>query len=94
MKKIYENDLIVVWRGLDLEILNEIIKDIDSGNKLHLIYATAKEFIDINFEFPSSNFLALYEMLETVSDEFLIGRYTQLENLNWTPIAGITVGKL
>lgn len=91
MKKIYESDTTIVYRGIDSKIIHE---HLESGvNKVLCIYDTKDNLISNGLEYMSE-LLAYYEILDEVSDVFIINRHSKLESSNsvWYPVAGISRG--
>lgn len=71
MNLIYEDDTVVVFRGLnDLTIYHmekNIIKE-----KLVMIYADKEDYMLSDYKIPSSDYLYLCEMSNTVSNDTIL----------------------
>lgn len=97
-KKLYESDCYVVWRGLDETTILNMNTEIEKEEKVFCIYAIDKEFakyLDINTKFPESSYLAIYHIIDEISDDWIIERHKNLDDpnfLEWKSPAGYNIG--
>ena len=91
MRKLYESDSSIVYRGFNKKIIDEHLNS--KLQKVLCVYDTKENLLcnELNYE---SMYLALYEILTETSDEFIIKRHTNLDKGidKWKPIAGIKIG--
>ena len=92
MRKLYESDSSIVYRGFNKKIIDEHVNS--KLQKVLCVYDTKENLLcnELNYE---SMYLALYEILTETSDEFIIKRHTNLDkgiDKPWKPIAGIKTG--
>ena len=80
MNKIYESDRYVVYRGIDKLTLYSMEKLIIKEEKMVFLYASRGEFMLNKYEFPPSEYLALYETVPEISNESIIESVEKLGN--------------
>ena len=97
-KKILDTDKQVVNRGLNdktIKAMNSFL--VNDMYKLFVIYATAKEFLDYGLEkFPDSSYLVLWEISESITDEFIIEKQMIIERpmKPWSAVGFIQRGNI
>lgn len=75
--KIYESENQIVYRGLYHDLIK---KHIDSKTeKVLCVYDTKENFLQEDFSY-NSDWLAFYEIYDSVQDEWIIERHSKLED--------------